>query len=77
MVTVARVFDFFPLSTSLSLFLSGLTLHLIQVPSLSQQLSKEEEDNFPTTNSTQSNYHHRNLNLSKNPFQIHTKLNKN
>ena len=80
MVTVARVFDFFSLSTSLSLFLSGLTLHLIRVPSFSQQsqqLSKEEEDNFPTTNSTQPNYHHCNLNLSKNPFQIHTKINKN
>ena len=40
-----------------------------QVPSLSQrsqQLSKEEEDNFPTTNSTQPNYHHRNPKIAQN-----------
>ena len=38
----------------------------IQVPSLSQwpqQLSKEEEDKYPTTNSAQPNHYHRN------PFQ--------
>ena len=49
-VTVAYAFNillFFSLSTSLSLFLYGLTLHLIRVPYLyqrSQQLSKEEKD---------------------------------
>ena len=49
-VTVAYAFNillFFSLSTSLSLFLYGLTLHLIRVPSFaqrSQQLSKEEKD---------------------------------
>ena len=79
MVTVAFAF-FFSLSTSLSIFLSGLTLHLIRVPSLSQQpqqLNKEEEDKYPTIISAQPNHHLRNPNLPKNPFQIQTKINKN
>ena len=40
-----------------------------QMPSLSQQsqeLSKEEKDNFPTTNSAQPNYHHRNPKITQN-----------
>ena len=32
----------------------------------SQQLSKEEEDNFPTTNSAQPNYHDRNPKITQN-----------
>ena len=75
MVTVALTFSilllFFSLHLSLTHFLSGLTLHLIRIPSLSQrsqQLSKEEEENFPTTNSAQPNHHHHNPNLPKNPF---------
>ena len=42
---------------------------ITKMPSLSQwsqQLNKEEEDNFPMTNSAQPNYHHRNPKITQN-----------
>ena len=48
---------------------------IMEMPSLSQrsqQLSKEEEDNFPTTNSAQPNYHHRNPKITQKQLKMNS-----
>ena len=49
---------------------------ITKMPSLSQwsqQLNKEEEDNFPMTNSAQPNYHHRNPKITQNQHKNNLK----
>ena len=49
---------------------------IMEMPYLSQwsqQLSKEEEDNFPTTKSAQLNYHHRNPKITQNQHKNNLK----
>ena len=53
---------------------------ITKMPSLSQwsqQLNKEEEDNFPMTNSAQPNYHHRNPKITQNQHKKQLKINSN
>ena len=49
---------------------------ITKMPSLSQwsqQLNKEEEDNFPMTNSAKPNYHHRNPKITQNQHKNNLK----